>query len=126
MLYSLCLVALGGVTGEGDGEMQTPRTLATLKACALVALVGVVLVWPKAGPATATGKTITSPDSGGNVGIYSSLALDATGNPVVSYWDITSYDLKLLHCNDPNCSGGDESITAPARTPRMVSASIPR
>jgi hypothetical protein len=55
----------------------------------------------------------TAPDTAGRVGSFSSLALDAAGNPVVSYKDFTSANLKVMHCNDPNCSGGDESITAP-------------
>jgi hypothetical protein len=35
--------------------------------------------------------------------------LDASGYPVVSYYDSTNKDLKVARCNDPNCVGGDES-----------------
>lgn len=59
------------------------------------------------------GESITSPDTVGNVGISVWLVLDASGNPVVSYYDVSNADLKVLHCNDPNCAGGDESITSP-------------
>jgi hypothetical protein len=58
-------------------------------------------------------ESITTPDTVDNVGQYTSLALDANGYPVVSYHDMTSVDLKVMHCNDPNCAGGDESITSP-------------
>jgi hypothetical protein len=58
-------------------------------------------------------ESITSPDTTSRFGNYTSLQLDSSGYPVISYWDTANGDLRVMHCNDPNCTGGDESMTAP-------------
>ncbi|MGH7485496.1 MAG: hypothetical protein ACREMY_07815, partial [bacterium] len=66
-------------------------------------------------PNCASGNSIVVADTSGNFGSYSSLALDASGNPVVSYLDGINRDLKVLHCGDPDCASGN-NISAPDTT----------
>ena len=53
-----------------------------------------------------SGTTIRTIDSTGNVGQHTSLALTASGFPVISYLDGTNFDLKLAVCADATCSSG--------------------
>jgi hypothetical protein len=64
-------------------------------------------------PNCISGNTITVPDAAGDVGRYTSLALDAANLPVVSYYDATSQRLKVLRCVTVDCSGAGHSIATP-------------
>jgi len=49
--------------------------------------------------------SITTVDSDGIVGRYSSIAIGDNGYPVISYWDNTSGHLKVAACTTADCSG---------------------
>ncbi len=56
--------------------------------------------------------TATTVDSAGDVGSYTSITIGADGLGLISYYDsVPNYDLKVLHCGNVACSGGNTTTT---------------
>ena len=49
--------------------------------------------------------TITTVDSDGSVGKYTSISIGNKGNPVIAYYDSTQQVLKVAACTTPDCTG---------------------
>jgi len=58
-----------------------------------------------------TNDTPVTLDSTGIVGQSTSIAIGTDGFPVISYYDRTHLDLKLVHCTNANCSTNDMPVT---------------
>ena len=50
----------------------------------------------------------------GSVGWYSSVAIGADGNPIISHQDDTNFDLELYVCANPTCTTGTNQTLATA------------
>lgn len=83
------------------------RQVKSFRGISLLVLVGVGL-WGGA-VAARPNESIATVDVVGRTGLYSSMALDASGNPVISYYDRIRFALRLVHCNDADCAGQDET-----------------
>jgi len=55
--------------------------------------------------------SLTTVDSTGNVGQYTSITIGTDGLPVISYYDATNDDLKVVHCTNTSCSTFDTPTT---------------
>lgn len=62
--------------------------------------------------ACSSGNTITTVDSASDVGYHTSITIGADGLPVISYYDGTNQDLKVAHCGNAACSGGNTVVVA--------------
>jgi len=52
-----------------------------------------------------TRRSLTTIDSAGNTGVFTSIAIGVDGNPIISYWDLTAGDLRVAKCANPACTG---------------------
>jgi len=55
-------------------------------------------------------------DSTDFVGFYTSIAIGSDNFPVISYFDATNEDLKLVHCTSIDCSSNDTPVTLDSST----------
>ncbi|MFO1312309.1 MAG: hypothetical protein U1F41_09625 [Burkholderiales bacterium] len=70
--------------------------------------------------------TITSVDTGGDVGWFTAIAMGTDGFPVVGYYDVTNGDLKVAKCVNAACSGSATITTVDSigNVGRFVSIAI--
>jgi LPXTG-site transpeptidase (sortase) family protein len=89
-----------GILGTSNPEeflMKSIRKNMFYALALAILLAGVVI------PAFAA-TTTTTVDSAGFVGSFNSLELNASGFPVISYLDVTNFDLKVAVCGDTTCA----------------------
>lgn len=55
------------------------------------------------GNVACTSATLTTLDSAGNVGYYTSITIGSDGLGLISYWDGANDDLKVAHCANEFC-----------------------
>jgi hypothetical protein len=58
-----------------------------------------------------SGNTFTTVDSAGQVGMYTSITNGAEGLGLISYYDLSSNHLKVLHCGNAVCDSGNTITT---------------
>ena len=54
-----------------------------------------------------SGNNASTFDNSGSVGTYTSIAIGADDLPVISYYDFTNSDLRVLHCGNVSCTSGN-------------------
>ena len=58
--------------------------------------------------------TLSTLDTTGTVGSYTSIAIGVDGLPVISYADESAWDLKVAHCGNVTCNSGNTITTVDA------------
>lgn len=60
---------------------------------------------------TGSDETTTQIQDADYLGLYTAVAIDARGNPVIAHYSSSDKDLIITKCNDPGCTGNDEATT---------------
>jgi len=71
-----------------------------------------------------SGNLITTVDSSDSVGRHSSIALDSSDIPVISYADDTNGALKVVKCSNTSCSSGNTITTVDSTISNFVDTSL--
>jgi hypothetical protein len=71
-----------------------------------------------------SGSVKNSPDTTGNVGKYTSTALNSSGVPTIAYYDVTNLHLKLAVCANASCSSMASDTTIDSSTNVGTYASV--
>ena len=72
-----------------------------------------------------TAATLSTVDSAGVVGSYTSVAIGADGLGLISYYDQTNADLKVAHCSNVECtSATNTTVDAPGNVGAYTSVAI--
>ena len=66
----------------------------------------------RSGPRVTTVDAAPAEPPTASIGEYTSIAIGEDGLPVISYLDRNLFGLKVMHCNDVACTGGDETTFA--------------
>ena len=53
-----------------------------------------------------TGGTATTLDSAGTIGLHTSITIGRDGLPIISYYNSTSANVKVFHCDQVDCTSG--------------------
>jgi hypothetical protein len=78
---------------------------------------------PAIGRSTPGANTLTTLDSGADVGRYTSSTIGADGLGLISYYDNTNDDLKVAHCNNVACTAATASTIDSAAVHDLGSSS---
>ena len=73
-----------------------------------------------------TRRTLTTVDPAGDTGSFLSIAIGFDGNPIISYYDLTAFDLRVAKCANPACTGSATltTVDATGSTGRFTSIAI--
>ncbi|MBM3695628.1 MAG: hypothetical protein FJW79_06825, partial [Actinobacteria bacterium] len=107
-----------------DSDLLDGHDSSSFAGAAMACPPGTLVGYGRTGPVCSGTVGSVILDEIGDVGYFSSLVLDASGFPVIAYYDDTNGHLRLVHCGDATCSRGNTITTADGNVPTGRDASL--